>query len=130
MRPKATLSVLLLLLVSIQAFAVACGARCGMTAVVNFASHPCGIASQGVSDHQAKITVETVQPCASPICNNDWTFLLSPVGANELGVSLLSLTALDQGVVPINLARSLQPKTDRSTRVIPAFDPLLSSLRV
>jgi hypothetical protein len=135
MRLKATWSLLLLLLVSVQSFAATCEVRCGTMAMMVSASQMpgmanCrGMASQRVSDWQADVTVTSAQTCASHICKDDWTFLQSPV-EHELAISLLPLTPSSSTTMPLEIAHPLQFKVNRSPHSIPSFDPLISSLRV
>lgn len=135
MRLKATWSLLLLLLVSVQAFAAACDVRCGAMVGMNSANHMSsmahcpGMASQSVSAHQAILAIAPSQPCASQICRNDWTLFQSPV-LHGLGVSPLTMSASGHAVIPVQIANSLQFKVDRNTHTIPHFDPLISTLRV
>jgi hypothetical protein len=135
MRLKVAWSLLLLLLVSVQAFAAACDVRCGAIASADSASHMTGMAhchgmaSQPLPTQQSVVSLMSSQPCASHICKNDWTFLQNPV-VHELGISPLSLAVLGHAVIPVKIARPLQFKPDRSTHSIPAYDPIISSLRV
>lgn len=135
MRLKVTWSLLLLVLVSVQAFAATCDVRCGEMALTDSASHMSGMAdcrgmeSQGLSGQQTAATLMTSQSCHSDICKDDWTFLQTPV-AQELGISSLPLTPLVNTVISLEIAHPLQFKIDRSPHSIPTFDPLISSLRV
>ena len=131
---KTTWSMLLLLLVSMQAFASACDIRCGAMALMESAGHMVGMAHcQGmafrpIAGHEAVDTAAPSQPCASHICKNDWA--LQSRAAHELGLSSLPVTVLSAVTEPLPVATSLRWKTDRSTHNIPTFDPILSSLRV
>jgi hypothetical protein len=132
---KTTWSMLLLLLVSVQAFASACDVRCGAMALMGGSAGPrvgmahCqGMASQTVSDDAAAYTVMPSQPCASHICKNDW--LLLSRTTYEFGPSSQPATVLSVAIPFVPVVSSLQWKTDRWTHSIPAFDPILSRLRV
>jgi hypothetical protein len=131
---KTTWSMLLLLLVSVQAFASACDVRCGAMALMGSAgpmvgmAHCQGMASQPRADQEAVNTAPPSQPCASHICKNDWA--LQSRAVHEFGLSSLPVTALSAVTVSLPVATSLRWKADRSTHNIPAFDPIISSLRV
>ena len=135
MKLKATWSLLLLLLVSVQAFAVACDVRCGAMAGTNSTSHMSGMAhcpgmaSQSDSDCWAVIVMAPPQSCACQVCNHDWTFVQNLIG-HELRASLVPMTLLGHAVMPTRTANSLRIKTDRSPHALPAFDLLISALRV
>jgi hypothetical protein len=135
MRLKATWSLLLLLLMSVQAFAATCDVRCGTMAMMESASHMSGMAncrgmtSQRFSGQHAEIALTSSQPCASHICKDDWTFLQNPV-EQELGISSLPLTLLDSITMLLEIAHPLQFKVNRSPHSTPSFDPLISSLRI
>jgi hypothetical protein len=135
MRLKVTWSLLLLMLVSVQAFAATCDVHCGAMALRDSASHMSGMsdcsgmASQALSGQQAVAPLMSSQSCASHICKDDWTFLQTPV-AHELGISSLPLIPLGNTLISLEIAHPLQFKIDRSPHFIPAFDPLISSLRV
>src|SRR5487761_1045134 len=98
MRLKATWSLLLLLLVSVQAFAAACDVRCGTMAIMDASSHMSGMnhchgmVSRSLAGSTAVTVLATSQPCASHICKSGWVFLQSPV-AYELGASSLPVSA-------------------------------------
>jgi len=133
---KATWSLLLLLLVSVQAFAATCDVRCMTMATMASAPHMSGmancqgIASQRISAQQVGITLSSSRPCASHICKDDWTFLQNPV-EHELGISSLPLALPDRAAMLFEIAHPLQFKVNRSPHSIPSsFDPLISSLRV
>ena len=129
-----TWSMLLLLLVSMQAFASACDVRCGAMALTGSAgqmvsmAHCQGMASSPLADHEAVDTATPSQPCTSHICKNDWSFQSRVV--HELGLSSLPVTVLNVVAVSLPVAISLRWKTDRSTHNIPTFDPIISSFRV
>ena len=129
---KTTWSLLLLLLVSVQAFASACDVRCGTMALMGSSmvgmDHCQGMASQTVSDDAAAYTVMPSQPCASHICKNDWSLLSR--ATYEFGLSSQPATVLSVAIPFVPVVSSLQWKTDRWTHSIPAFDPILSRLRV
>lgn len=135
MRLKGTWSLLLLVLVSVQAFAATCDVRCGTMAMMESASHMSGMAncrgmaSQRVADQQSGITLTLSQPCASHICKDDWTFLQNPV-EHELGISSLSLALLGSTTTYLENTRLLPFKVNRSPHSLPSFNPLISSLRV
>ncbi len=135
MRLKATWSLLLLVLVSVQAFAAICDVRCGAMAMMESASHMSGMsdcpgmASQTLPGQQTVATVAPSQLCDSHICKDDWTFLQNP-DVYELSITSLPLALLGNTVIALEIAHSVQFKTDRSPHSIPAFDPLISSLRV
>lgn len=131
---KTTWSMLLLLLVSVQAFASACDIRCGAMAFMDTAgqmvgmAHCQGMASRPLPGHEAVDTAAPSQPCASHICKNDWALQSRTV--QELGLSSLPVAVLSAATIPIPIAIFSRWKTDRSTHSIPPFDPLTSSLRV
>ena len=129
---KTTWSMLLLLLVSIQAFAAACDVRCGAMALMDSAGPMAGMAHcQGMASlagHEAVNTVTASQPCASHICKNDWA--LQSRAVREFGLSSLPVAVLSAVTGSLPVAASLRWKTDRSTYNIPTFDPIISSLRV
>lgn len=135
MRLKATWSLLLLVLVSVQAFAATCDVRCGAMAMMESASHTSGMsdcprmASQTLPGQQAVATVAPPQLCDSHICKGDWTFLQNS-DVHESSISSLPLALPGNTVIALEIAYPLQYKTDRSPHSIPAFDPLISSLRV
>jgi hypothetical protein len=135
MRLKATWSLLLLLLVSVQAFAAVCDVRCGAIASADSASHMTGMAhcpgmaSQSLPTQPSVVGLMTPQPCASHICQNDWTFLQNSV-VHELGILPLSLAVLGHAAIPVEIASPLQFKPDRSTHSIAVYDPIISSLRI
>ena len=131
---KTTWSLLLLLLVSVQAFASACDVRCGAMALMDPAGpmvgmeHCQGMASQPRADYEAVDTATPSQPCAGHICQNDW-LLLSRI-TYEFSLSSLPATVLSVATPFLPVVSSLRWKTDRSTHNIPTFDPIISSLRV
>jgi hypothetical protein len=137
---KAALSVLLLLLMGVQAFAADCDVRCDAMALKNAAvrnpagkmsgmAHCHGMASRRASGHAAVATLRASQPCANHICSADWTFVQS---AHEAGVSPLPMAQLRQDTISINVASSMHFGTGRSTHTLPPLDPLAisTSLRV
>ena len=131
---KTTWSMLLLLLVSMQAFASACDVRCGAMTLMDSAgpmvgmAHCQGMASRPLPGHEAVDTAAPSQPCASHICKNDWT--LQNRAVHEFGLSTLCVTVLNAAIRPIPIAASVRWKAKRSTHRIQRFDPLISSLRV
>ncbi len=131
---KITWSMLLLLLVSMQAFASACDVRCGAMALMDSAgpmvgmAHCQGTASRPLAGHEGVNTATPSQPCTSHICKNDWA--LQSRAVYEFGLSSLCVTVLNAATRPIPIATSLRWKTDRSTHNIPTFDPIISSFRV
>jgi hypothetical protein len=135
MRLKATWSLLLLVLVSVQAFAATCDVQCGAMAMMESASHMSGMsdcpgmASQTLPGQQTVAAVAPPQLCDSHICKDDWTFLQNP-DVYELSITSLPLALPGNTVIALEIARPVQFKTDRSPHPIPAFDPLISSLRV
>ncbi|MHB1935449.1 MAG: hypothetical protein ACYCOR_02555 [Acidobacteriaceae bacterium] len=135
MRPKATLPLLLLLLMTVQAFAAVCDARCAaMSISMSRNSMPgmanChGMVSVAVAGRQAVAALTSSQLCASQICKSDWTFLRSPV-VHELDISTLPATVSGSVAIPVQIACPLQCNTGRSTHSITAHDPLISKLRI
>ncbi len=135
MKLKATWSLLLLLLVSVQAFAATCDVRCGAMALRDSASHMSGMsdcngmALQTLPGQQAVSTLASSPSCANHICKDDWTFLQNPV-EHELGISTLSLALLGSTTIYLENSRLLPFKVNRSPDSILSFDPLISSLRV
>ena len=131
---KTTWSMLLLLLVSMQAFASACDVRCGVMALTGSAgemvrmAHCQGMASRPLAGHEAVDTATPSQPCTSRICKNDWSLQNRVV--HELGLSSLPVTVPSAITGSLPVPTSLRWKTDRSTHSIPTFDPFTSSLRV
>ncbi len=131
---KTTWSMLLLLLVSMQAFASACDVRCGAMALMDSAGRMVGMArcqdmaSQPRGDQEAVNTATPSQPCASHICGNDWA--LQNRAVYEFGLSPLPVRVLSAVTLSLPVATSLRWKTDRSTHNIATFDPIISSLRV
>lgn len=135
---KAVSSLLLLLLVSVQAFATDCDVRCATMMGSSSASHHSAGGISGMDDchgmasasnHQVAATLITSESCASRICKNDWTFLQSPV-ASELGASPLPMTELRQVSASTGATISLLFETGPATNITPLFDPLIVSLRV
>lgn len=131
---KTTGSMLLVLLVTMQAFASACDVRCGTMALMDSAgpmvgmAHCEGMASRPLAGHVAVATATPSHPCVSHICKNDWA--LESRVVHEFGLSSLPVTVPSVATGPLPVATSFQWKTDRSTHNIPTFDPILSSLRV
>ncbi|MHB2006580.1 MAG: hypothetical protein ACYDBH_01295 [Acidobacteriaceae bacterium] len=131
---KTTWSMLLLLLVSMQAFASACDVRCGAMALMGSAgpmvgmAHCQGMASRPLPGHEAVDTAAPSQPCTSHICKND--LAVQSRALHEFGLSTLPVTVLGAATIPIPIAGSLRWKANRSTHSIQTFDPLISSLRV
>ncbi len=131
---KTTWSMLLLLLVSMQAFASACNVRCGVMALMDSAgpmvgmAHCQGMASRPLPGHKAVDTAAPSKPYTSHICKNDWA--LQSRAVHEFGLSTLPVTVLSAATRPIPIAASLRWKTNRSTHSIQTFDSLISSLRV
>jgi hypothetical protein len=131
---KTTWSMLLLLLVSMQAFASACDIRCGAMALTGSAgqtvsmAHCQGMASRPLLGHEAVDTAAPSQPCNSRICKTDWA--LQSRAVYEFGLSILPVTVLSAAPRPIPIADSLRSKRARHTHNILTFDPLISSLRV
>ena len=131
---KTTWSLLLLLLVSVQAFASTCDVRCGAMALTGSAgqtvsmAHCQGMASSSLAGHEAVDTATPSQPCTSHICKNDW--LLLSRTTYEFGPSSEPATVLSVAIPFVPVVSSLQRKTNRWTHSIPAFDPILSRLRV
>ena len=145
MRFKVTSSALLLLLVSVQAFAADCDVRCATMAVVGLGrgnstsdyttnrmssmTNCHGMARQRASGHHSEATLISSQPCASRICKNDWHFLQSSI-AHEIRVSSPAIADPRQGSALSGVTSSLQFKTDPGTNSALQFDPLFVSLRV
>ena len=131
---KTTWSMLLLLLVSVQAFASACDVRCGAMALMDSAgpmasmTHCQGMASRPIAGHEAVDTATPFQACVSHICKND--LVLQSRAVQEFGLSSLVVSVLSAATIPIPIAASVRWKSARSTHNIPTFDPLISSLRV
>ena len=131
---RTTWSMLLLLLVSMQAFASACDVRCGAMALMDSAgpmvgmAHCQGMASQPRADQEAVNTATPSHPCASHICGSDWA--LQSRAVYEFDLPSLPVAVLSAVTASLPVAASLRWKTDRSTYNIPTFDPIISSLRV
>jgi hypothetical protein len=132
---KAALSVLMLLLVSVQALATTCEARCSMTAAMHSArqafgmAHCHGMASGPSVGHSAVATITAVSGCAHHICKSELAFVQTPV-TQELRVALQTVTPLGHNPMPGRIALSLQFRSGRSTHCTSVFDPLISSPRV
>lgn len=131
---KTTWSLLLLLLVSVQALASVCDVRCETMALMGSANpmvgidHCQGMASQAETVDAAVYTVRLPQPCAGDICKTDWSLLSRAV--YEFGPLSLPVTVMRAAAGPVPIEASRRWKTDRSTHDIPTFDPILSRLRV
>lgn len=134
MRLKATCSLLLFLLVSVQGFASVCAIRCGMESMDSL-SQVSGIAHRSRMAFPASLGQEQVaastlsQPCDGNLCDVDWMFLQNR-DVHELSLALLPMDFASHAVAPIPIASRLQFEANRSTRSIPSFDPLIANLRV
>lgn|SRR6185437_5143681 len=127
-------SVLLLLLLGAQATAGACAVRCEMEASRGSSNRMsgmtnCQMASQSGSSHREIAAVISSQSCADHLCMNDWTFLQNQV-IHDLSVASSPVVHATDAVAPTPIASHLQLEASRSTRIIPPFDPLVSSLRI
>ncbi len=131
---KTTWSLLILLLVSVQAFASACDIRCeamarmGSPGPMVGMDHCPGIASEAVRGDSGVLKVNPPQPCTDHICKNDWSLLSRAV--YEFGPLSPLVNAVSAVPRSLPIEASLRWKADRSSRNIPNFDPLLSCLRV
>lgn len=131
---KAICSMLLVILVSVLAFASVCEVRCETMASMDSSTRMagmanCQMASQSGSSHQEMAAFMSSRSCAGHLCMNDWTFLQNQV-AHDLSVASSSAIFASYAVVPIPIASRLQFGGNRSTRSIPPFDPLFSNFRV
>lgn len=126
---------LMLLLVSLQAYAGACSVHCGgMDLAATRDSAPAMTNCRGMSmNHDAQTTKTLLSPvmsCSKP-CQADWKLLQSR--ANNLDAQVLAVStlfALDTRAPLPAYARSGRFSIDRSTRPISPFDPLISNLRI
>lgn len=134
MRVKATCSLLAFLLVGIQAFASVCTVRCETMASTS-STHQmagmadCQMASQAGSSHLEMAAFVSSQSCVGHPCISDWTFLQNQV-VHELSLASLPMAFAGHPALPIPIASRLHLEANRSTRIVPPFDPLISNLRV
>ena len=130
---KATWSLLVILLLTTQVFAVACGARCGRIAIVGSNGHS-SLTRQQISGDQSVIASKTAGPCMNPLCKDDWAFLKSPVAVTaSLDLSILPVPAQLHVISTLQRTMPVRVRPKRSTQEIhstPDFDPAISSLRI
>lgn len=130
---KATLSLLLLLLVSVQALAATCDVRCSMMVPATSSGHVailvhCHPVSFAGSENQADVTVSAVPSCIDQICNTDWAFI-QPPAAPVLNVALIVPTGLQQSATPVRIEPWKRFRSHRPRRSS-LFDPVITSPRV
>ncbi len=134
---RAIMSVLLLLLVSVQAYAGMCSVRCAIMSDVGTQNSMPGMTNCGMSDHlaigAASAAFLAAHGCFNEVCQSDLSLLQI---RTDQGMGILQSQAITPIVASIPIARSFQGRpllwlhADRSTGLIPPFDPLVSSLRI
>ena len=137
MKLKALGSMLMLLLVSLQAFASACDMRCGTDLAKSPAAgsqtsgmaHCKTMASRSAAGYRTLPAISSTPPCASHIRNNEWVFLQSSA-ARGLDVTSPPAALPAPAAMRVQIPISLQVGTGRNLHSIPAFDPLISRLRI
>ncbi len=130
---KATLSMILLLLVSVQALAATCDVRCSMMVSATSAKHMtgrvhCHPVSFAGSENQADVEVSTAPSCIDQLCNIDWAFIQPPV-AKGLNVASMAPNTLQQSATPVRIEPRKQLRSHRPRRSS-LFDPVITSPRV
>ncbi len=133
---RAIISLLLLFLVSVQAFAGMCSVRCATMSSADTQNPMPGMANCGMSHHAATDATSAAlmaHSCSAAICQNDLSLL--PIRADQgMGVPQSSaVTPIVAGIPAASLfpARDLSRyRLDRSKGLGSPFDPLLSSLRI
>lgn len=134
---KATWSVLLLLLASVQSLAMTCGVRCALMTMPSVQSSMPGMEHcEGMSSgsESARHGVQSSQQCSSSICGDDLAVVKSPeavVERTDIALSPLSdviFRAFD--LSPVSSQKAWPPPTGRSRTTLSNLNPLLSNLRV
>lgn len=137
MKHKATLPLLLLLLVAGQMSAEFCMAQCeGMS--TGMMAHACGMHGMAhahcawckhASDKRASNTLSAHETCSGQACNSVLGLVQN---RSDLGFeSLVSPVSINILAPPIqDGARAAQFRDVRSTKSILPFDPLMSTLRI
>lgn len=128
------------MLVNVQSFAVSCGVRCGAMALMDSAGPMAGMghchgmgqdmgsdaASRPPASHGTVFAAIPSQLCVSHICKSDWA--LQNRAGREAGLSHLPVIVLSVAVKPI---ADLSRRNNAGGRqLIPAFDPIVSILRI
>lgn len=134
---RATMSVLLLLLVSVQAFAVMCSVRCATMGHADTQNSMPGITNcHGMSNHPAigaaSYAVLAAHGCSSEICQSDLSLLQNRT-TQEIGalpLSMVTAVVVSSPAKPFQNTIRLWLGANRCTNSIPPFDPLISSLRI
>jgi len=130
---KATLLVLLLLLVSVQALAANCDVRCSMAGTTTSGGHTALMvhfgsrSSHASSENSAATRVAATPLCVNDACKSDWSFVQTPV-VHGLDLSSMVFTALDYNESPVPTGRwdfGSHPRRRHSL-----FDPVIVSPRV
>jgi hypothetical protein len=136
---KATWSMLLLLLASVQLLAMTCGVRCAAMAMPDrFAAaqsampgmEHCGMSSMRDS---ARHDVQAVQRCSSGICGDDLAVVKSPGDVAERAdialAHIVDVIFSGSAVLPLPIDTAWPPLMSRSTTVS-NLNTLLTNLRV
>ncbi len=134
---RARMYVLLLLLVTVQAFAGMCSVRCAIMGLADAQSSMPGMTNcRGMSDHAGSGGVSAAllaaRGCSGEICQSDLSLLQNRT-SQEIGTPQLSIVTPAVVSIPATLfqnASRLRFHANRSTQLIPPFDPLISSLRI
>ncbi len=130
---KAILSVLLLLLVSVQALAATCDVRCSMAGATSgehtaLMVHFGSMSSHASSGDSDATTVAATPLCVDDACKSDWSFVQTPV-VHGLDLSSMVFTALGHNETPVPTGRWDFRSHPRARRH-PLFDPVIVSPRV
>ncbi len=132
---KASLSALVLLLVSVQALAATCDVRCSMTEAADSASREsamtdcAAMAAPSPRSHTANATMAAGSGCDDHVCQSVWAVVQTPP-THAFGASFTSLAGPRYDSAPHRIATFSRFRTDRSPTPPLIFDPLISSLRV
>jgi hypothetical protein len=134
---RAIMPVLLLLLVSVQAFAGMCCVRCAiMSGADTQNSIPAMTNCRGMSNHAAtdgtSAALLAAPGCSREICQSDLSLLQNHTN-QEIGALQLSDIMTVLVSIPATLFQNtshLRFHANRSTQLIPPFNPLISHLRI
>ena len=130
----APLTALLLLLVSLQAYAGACGVRCGGRELAQNSAPAMASCRAGSMDHAAHTTKPLLSAARSctELCQSDLKLLQSGPSHNLDGqlpaVGIVS--ALDLHLPLPGYARPGRSSVERSPQSIPSLYPLVFNLRI
>jgi hypothetical protein len=141
---KATWSIVLLLLASVQSLAMACGVRCTLMTMPAHAGvvqssmpamqHCKGMSSSTSGSESARLDAQASQRCSSGICSGDLAAVKSiGVAAERTDIALSPLADVifsGSVLLAVSSDKTWRPPASRSTKAPSNLNPLLANLRI